>query len=346
MFDWTSCFWKNMSKKIHKIDKWNLAIILSVMLHMILISFFILDHHIKYLDNIKRVNINAKIMDAVMVDMSEIVQPNDRQNIQSTYAKDNKKNELKLEALKQKKNSDYQNQKDLEYKHSWKKQNSYTISEQQKKIDYIQKHSSMNKISTKEIEKVKVRQEKSKYKEMLKTVSSERRHDDYKKKEADKVLKKQVVSKKIKHDTIKKSIGKVAKNKLETGSSKIVESEHLLDDLESIKNTSIPVEKIDKNKSEAQKNNVSTTDINRYLRQITYSIQSRFYNADLYKGRICELRIKLSPEGELISIVEEGGDSGLCQAAIIAAKQAKLSKPPSDEVYQVFKNVSLIFKPQ
>jgi len=48
----------------------------------------------------------------------------------------------------------------------------------------------------------------------------------------------------------------------------------------------------------------------------------------------------------LISVTPEGGDPALCQAAVTAAKQARIPKPPSQEVYEVFKNAPMRFKPQ
>lgn len=44
-------------------------------------------------------------------------------------------------------------------------------------------------------------------------------------------------------------------------------------------------------------------------------------------------------------IKPEGGDPALCQAALAAAKLAKIPKPPSQAVYEVFKNAPLDFKP-
>ncbi|EIR10076.1 protein TolA [Yersinia pestis PY-45] len=58
------------------------------------------------------------------------------------------------------------------------------------------------------------------------------------------------------------------------------------------------------------------------------------------------MRIKLAPDGLLIDVKAEGGDPALCQAAIAAAKQAKIPKPPSTDVYEQFKNAPLVFKPQ
>lgn len=40
----------------------------------------------------------------------------------------------------------------------------------------------------------------------------------------------------------------------------------------------------------------------------------------------------------LLDIKPEGGDPALCQAALAAAKLAKIPKPPSQAVYEVFKN--------
>lgn len=57
------------------------------------------------------------------------------------------------------------------------------------------------------------------------------------------------------------------------------------------------------------------------------------------------LRIKLAPDGMLLDIKPEGGDPALCQAALAAAKLAKIPKPPSQAVYEVFKNAPLDFKP-
>jgi colicin import membrane protein len=53
----------------------------------------------------------------------------------------------------------------------------------------------------------------------------------------------------------------------------------------------------------------------------------------------------MAPDGLLIDVKAEGGDPALCQAALAAARQAKFPKPPSEAVYDVFKNAPLDFKP-
>ncbi|THD29352.1 cell envelope integrity protein TolA, partial [Pantoea sp. R102] len=95
-----------------------------------------------------------------------------------------------------------------------------------------------------------------------------------------------------------------------------------------------------------KKAGASGAEVNAYLGQITSAIQSRFYDADLYRGKSCDLRIKLAPDGLLIDVKAEGGDPALCQAAITAAKQARIPKPPSQAVYEVFKNAPMRFKPE
>ncbi|HID4265770.1 TPA: cell envelope integrity protein TolA, partial [Serratia marcescens] len=90
----------------------------------------------------------------------------------------------------------------------------------------------------------------------------------------------------------------------------------------------------------------SGADISGYMGQIQGAIQSKFYDASSFAGKTCDLRIKLAPDGLLISVQAAGGDPALCQAAVSAAKLAHIPKPPSDAVYQHFKNSILEFKPK
>ncbi|ECJ2209413.1 cell envelope integrity protein TolA, partial [Salmonella enterica subsp. diarizonae] len=85
-------------------------------------------------------------------------------------------------------------------------------------------------------------------------------------------------------------------------------------------------------------------DISAYAKQIQVAIQSRLYDASLYQGKQCVLHISLAPDGSLKSITSEGGDPALCQAALMAAKTAKIPKPPSQAVYEKIKDAKLDFK--
>ncbi|WP_339057908.1 cell envelope integrity protein TolA [Candidatus Regiella endosymbiont of Tuberolachnus salignus] len=344
-----------MAKTTQQSDKLNLAVIISVILHIILIACFIWGYRLQHAD-MAGTNASAGVMDAVMVDTSATAPPDRRQNTPSTDAKNKKKTELQAEELQQKKIAERQRQQDLEDERRRTQQNAAKMAEeQQKKLAEQQKQLAIQqKLATEAIEKAKIEQKKAEATaaqakaeadKVLKAAAAREKAAEAKK-EADSAAKKQAAAKKMENDTKQKAVAEAAKRKLETDSAKAVEVDNLLDDLASSKNTPNQGEKVATNESGVKKSGASGADINGYLGQITAAIQSRFYDADLYKGRTCDLRIKLAPEGGLISVVAEGGDSALCQAAIAAAKQAKIPKPPSDDVYQVFKNASLVFKPQ
>ncbi|GAB7259615.1 cell envelope integrity protein TolA [Dickeya ananatis] len=95
-----------------------------------------------------------------------------------------------------------------------------------------------------------------------------------------------------------------------------------------------------------KKSGASGAALDSYGSQVRTAIQSKFYDWESYKGRTCTLRIRLAPDGLLIDVKSEGGDPALCQAAIAAAKQARIPKPPTSDVYEAFKNAPIDFKPQ
>ncbi|WP_199063549.1 cell envelope integrity protein TolA, partial [Serratia sp. ASV30] len=89
----------------------------------------------------------------------------------------------------------------------------------------------------------------------------------------------------------------------------------------------------------------SGADIAGYEGQIKAAIENKFYDPSSFVGKTCDLSIKLAPDGLLIDIKAVGGDPALCQAAVAAAKLAHIPKPPSQAVYEHFKNATLVFKP-
>ncbi|MEN5279684.1 cell envelope integrity protein TolA [Serratia marcescens] len=82
-----------------------------------------------------------------------------------------------------------------------------------------------------------------------------------------------------------------------------------------------------------------------YIAQLQAAIQSHLKDAEAYSGRSCTLRIKLAPDGMLISIRAEQGEPQLCQAAIKAIANARLPKPPTAAVYEAVNNGTLEFRP-
>ncbi|MBC8951895.1 cell envelope integrity protein TolA [Xenorhabdus sp. PB62.4] len=99
-------------------------------------------------------------------------------------------------------------------------------------------------------------------------------------------------------------------------------------------------------KGGGKKSGPSDADINNYKGQIQAAIQSNFRDPDLYIGRTCELKIKLASDGLLIDITTGAGDPALCRAALAAANQTKIPRPPSKEIYEHFKSFTLDFKPK
>ncbi|KYP97587.1 cell division protein FtsX [Sodalis-like endosymbiont of Proechinophthirus fluctus] len=96
----------------------------------------------------------------------------------------------------------------------------------------------------------------------------------------------------------------------------------------------------------AKQSGASGAEIDAYKAQISRAISNKFYDASSYSSRTCDLRIGLAPDGLLISVTAVGGDPALCQAAVSAAKLAIIPRPPSPQVYEVFKNATLGFSPQ
>ena len=92
-------------------------------------------------------------------------------------------------------------------------------------------------------------------------------------------------------------------------------------------------------------NNYEAKEINNYAGKIKESIESKMENTEKYKGKKCTIRIKMNENGNIMYIKEEGGDKELCKSAITAVRKARLPPPPSKEVYEVFKNAPLDFKP-
>lgn len=90
---------------------------------------------------------------------------------------------------------------------------------------------------------------------------------------------------------------------------------------------------------------VSGAEISKYAGQIRSAIESHFYDVDSYAGMSCTLRISLAADGMLLDVRTEGGDPALCRAAMKAATQARFPVPPTQAVYQVFKNAVLEFRP-
>ena len=85
-------------------------------------------------------------------------------------------------------------------------------------------------------------------------------------------------------------------------------------------------------------------EVMQYAGQIRDAVLSKIYSPEQYAGKRCTVRMQLARDGMVISARSEGGDPALCQAALSAVRYAKIPPAPSDEVYQIFRNVPLDFQ--
>lgn len=147
----------------------------------------------------------------------------------------------------------------------------------------------------------------------------------------------------------KKKITKAKQKVSNTETAKqINDLDNLLNDLTNAKNASglsgkypgvVPANKI-------KKSEVSNDEINAYKAMISKAISDKFYDSSSYIGRTCDLHIKLAPDSMLILVTAIEGDTALCQAAVSASKLAVIPKPSNQQIYEVFKNITIRFSPQ
>lgn len=334
-----------MGKASEQNDKLDRAVIVSVVLHIVLIALLIWGS-LTQKTEMGGGGAGGEVIDAVMVDPGAVTEQYNRQQQQETDAKRaeqqrQKKADQQAEELQKKQATEQQRLKELERERLQAQENAKQAAEEQKK-----QAAEQQKAAAAAIAKAKEEQKQAE----AAAVQA--------KAEADKMMKAQAETKKKAEAEAKKAAAAAAAKKAAAAEAKkkaaaeavaTTDVEDLFGGLANAKNapkSGSGVGAAAAGKGGGKKSGASAGDINGYLGQVTAAIQSKFYDANLYKGRTCNLRIKLAPDGLLIDIKAEGGDPALCQAAIAAAKLAKIPKPPSQDVYEVFKNVPLDFKPQ
>lgn len=83
-----------------------------------------------------------------------------------------------------------------------------------------------------------------------------------------------------------------------------------------------------------------------HMAQVQAEIQRHFKDAEAYSGKRCTLRIASAPDGLPISVRPEDGDPDLCRAAMKAIADSRFPKPPTAEIHNAFKIITLEFRPQ
>lgn len=73
-----------------------------------------------------------------------------------------------------------------------------------------------------------------------------------------------------------------------------------------------------------------------YASNLKKSIQSRFYDVDLYKGKECEIKVTLDNDGKLISAIahdkNSSNDKKLCIRGIELIENTKFLPTPEDNL--------------
>lgn len=82
----------------------------------------------------------------------------------------------------------------------------------------------------------------------------------------------------------------------------------------------------------------------RYIQEIRMAIQWKFFIEDGYRGKTCDVTIKMSKDG-LVYDLQGDGYPPLCKAAMKAIKNADIPVPYDEETYQRFQKTVLTFKP-
>lgn len=82
-----------------------------------------------------------------------------------------------------------------------------------------------------------------------------------------------------------------------------------------------------------------------YLSQVKTAVEKNFVDFNTYSGKVCTLRISMAPDGSLEDVKKENGDPEFCRAALAAVKKTDFPKPPSQQIYDLFKNAPLVFRP-
>lgn len=334
-----------MVKATEQNDKLNRAVIVSVVLHLILIAPLILGSLQKNIMSACGGGGDGSVVGAVMVDPNAVAEQYNRQqqsnDAQRAEKLHQKKAQQQAEELQQKQAAEQQRLKALEKER---------LAMQEKTAQHANMLAEQQKAAAEAKEQQKVAEvaaAKAKA-EADKLALAQAQAEAQKKAEARKR------AEEAKNAAEQKAIAQAKKKAAAAKQS--VEVDDLFDGLSDGKNgpeeggkqkgDGKPVGQGNAKTAGASDADINGYDIDGYMGQIQGVIQSKFYDPGSFSGKTCDLRIKLAPDGLLISMHEVGGDPALCQAAVSAAKLAKMPKPPNNAVYQHFKNFTLGFKPQ
>lgn len=351
-----------MGKTKEKKDNLNRSLIVSIVLHVLLIGLIVIGSLVSVV-KLGGGGEEGTVIDAVMVDPGAIVeqynQTQQQQNSAKQAAKERKEKEQKQDAELREKQE--QEQKRLQKLEEERIKTERETDKQLKEAEEQQKQAKEAAKKAKEEQKVAeeaAAQAKAEKEKLVKEqTEAKAKAEAQAKKEAEATKAKADAEAKAKTEADAKAKAdkeaKDAKAKAAKAKAEAAKSASSVDDLLGDLTASGP----SKQGGEAaagsgggKKSGASNSDVDSYAGKVKAAIQSKFYDSESYRGRTCDLQLKLAPDGLLVSITPKNSptnDAALCDAAIRAAKLATMPKPPSREVYDTFNKAgsTVVFKP-
>lgn len=94
---------------------------------------------------------------------------------------------------------------------------------------------------------------------------------------------------------------------------------------------------------------ISNADFYNYAGKVKFSIQRELHISSAFHGQVCELKLKFSPNGLLVSATPSNrsrNDIAFCNAVIKAAELARMPDLPSVEMYNLLdkEGLTIVFK--
>nr|WP_285316250.1 cell envelope integrity protein TolA [Providencia rettgeri] len=364
-----------MGKTKEKKDNLNRSLVMSIVLHILLIGLIVIGSLVSVV-KLGGGGEEGTVIDAVMVDPGVVVEQYEemqrQQNNVRQAAKERKEQEQKQEAeLREQQEKE---QKRLQQLEEERIKTERATAEQQKQAEEQQKIALEAAKKAKEEQKIaeeaaaKAKAEKEKLikeqaAEKAKAEAQAQKEAEAAKAKAEKEAKEKAekdakvkaekeakakAEKEAKEKADKEAKAKAAKAKAEAAKN-AASVDDLLGDL-TASGPSKQGGEAAAGKGGGKKSGASNADVDSYAGKVKAAIQSKFYDSDTFRGRTCELQLKLAPDGLLVSITPKNSpanDAALCDAAIRAAKLATMPKPPSREVYDTFNKAgsTVVFKP-
>lgn len=346
-------------------SKLSLAIIVSIVLHVILI--IILCYKVMQDDSNSYGDINGQSLNAIMVDPSIMVEQRQRQS-QSQINQQRLREQIDDQINKQ---TEALQQKQLEQQQLLKK-----LEMERLKLDEKMKQDQLE-AERLEAERKKQEQLEADRKKEAERIEAERKKQEQleaeRKKEAERIeaerKKQEQLEAERKKEAERIEAEKKKQEQLEAERKK--EAERLEAEKKAAQEKAKKEKQLAKQRAEAAKNEKAVNDLlggltsgkpnssnspasskgnsneakDKFINSVRTAISNKFINPNkLYAGKSCNLEILIAPDGLILSLKVLGGDEPLCREAVAAAKLAHMPIP-SQELYNEVKLMKINYTP-